>query len=65
MCNKSLLLYDSVFKNDQGIIMFQKIAPLLVLALFAVGVYFMLQGMQGAMDMADPEKTKVKEETKK
>ncbi len=45
--------------------MFQKLAPLIVLALFAVGVYFMLQGMQGAMDMADPEKMKVKEETKK
>ena len=45
--------------------MLQKIAPLLVLAMFAVGVYFMLQGMQGAMDMADPEKMKAKEEVKK
>ena len=45
--------------------MFQKIAPLLVLAFFAIGVYFMLQGMQGAMDMADPEKVKAKEEMKK
>jgi len=45
--------------------MFQKIAPLIVLALFAVGVYFMLQGMQGAMDMADHEKIKAKEETTK
>ncbi len=45
--------------------MFQKLAPLIVLVLFAVGVYFMLQGMQGAMDMADPEKVKVKEETRK
>ena len=45
--------------------MFQKLAPLLVLAFFAVGVYFMLQGMQGAMDMADPEKIKAKEEVKK
>ena len=44
--------------------MFQKLAPLIVLALFAVGVYFMLQGMQGAMDMADPEKMKAKEEIK-
>ena len=45
--------------------MFQKLAPLIVLVLFAVGVYFMLQGMQGAMDMADPEKIKAKEEIKK
>jgi hypothetical protein len=45
--------------------MFQKLAPLIVLAMFAIGVYFMLQGMQGAMDMADPEKAKAKEETKK
>ena len=45
--------------------MFQKLAPLIVLALFAIGVYFMLQGMQGAMDMADPEKVKAQEEIKK
>ncbi len=45
--------------------MFQKLAPLIVLALFAIGVYFMLQGMQGAMDMAEPGKVKAKEETKK
>ena len=43
--------------------MFQKIAPLIVLAMFAIGVYFMLQGMQGAIDMANPEK--VKEEVNK
>ncbi len=45
--------------------MFQKLAPLIVLVLFAIGVYFMLQGMQSAMDMADPEKMKAKEEVKK
>ncbi len=45
--------------------MFQKLAPLIVLALFAIGVYFMLQGMQGAMDMADPKKMKAKEEATK
>ena len=45
--------------------MFQKFAPLIVLALFATGVYFMLQGMQGAMDMADHKKVKAKEEIKK
>ncbi len=42
--------------------MFQKYAPLIVLALFAAGVYFMLQGMQGAMDMADHKKVKAKQE---
>jgi len=44
--------------------MFQKYAPLIVLALFAAGVYFMLQGMQGAMDMADHQKVKAKQEQK-
>ena len=58
-------IYSIILKNNEGNSMFQKIAPLIVLALFAVGVYFMLQGMQGAMDMADPEKMKAKEETKK
>lgn len=45
--------------------MFQKLAPLIVLALFAVGVYFMIQGMQGAMDMADHNKPKSTETTTK
>lgn len=58
-------IYCIILKNNQGNIMFQKIAPLIVLALFAIGVYFMIQGMQGAMDMADPEKIKAKEEIKK
>ena len=58
-------IYSIILKNNQGNIMFQKLAPLIVLALFAIGVYFMLQGMQGAMDMADPEKVKAKEEIKK
>ena len=44
--------------------MFQKYAPLIVLALFAVGVYFMIQGMKGAISMADPEKTKTQVEAK-
>jgi len=45
--------------------MFQKIAPLIVLALFAVGVYFMIGGMQNAMDMADHKKVKAKQEQSK
>jgi len=42
--------------------MFQKIAPLIVLAMFAIGAYFMVQGMKNATEMAIPKKVK---ETKK
>jgi preprotein translocase subunit SecF len=45
--------------------MFQKFAPLIVLALFAGGVYFMMQGMNNAIDMADHTKVKAKQEQKK
>jgi len=38
--------------------MFQKIAPLIVLALFAIGAYFMVKGMHHATKMADPQKAK-------
>ena len=44
--------------------MLQKFAPLIVLAMFAIGVYFMLQGMQGAIDMADPKKAQKSEVAK-
>jgi len=44
--------------------MFQKIAPLIVLALFAIGVYFIMQGMNNAIGMADPKKAKVVKEAK-
>jgi len=40
--------------------MFQKLAPLIVLALFVTGMYFMLQGMDNAVEM-----TKTKKEIKK
>jgi len=36
--------------------MFQKLAPLLILALFAVGVYFMIEGMNNAVQMGKPKK---------
>jgi len=36
--------------------MFQKLAPLIVLAMFAVGAYFMVQGMKNATSMATPKK---------
>ncbi len=57
--------YSIILKIIKGNRMFQKYAPLIVLALFAVGVYFMVQGMKGAIDMADHEKIKTQEEVKK
>lgn len=35
--------------------MFQKFAPLIVLAMFAVGAYLMIQGMKNATNMAQPK----------
>jgi len=32
--------------------MFQKYAPLIILALFAIGTYFMLQGMDSALALS-------------
>jgi len=32
--------------------MFQKFAPLIILAMFAVGMYLMIQGMDNATNMA-------------
>jgi len=40
--------------------MLKKLTPLIVLALFALGAYFMMQGMDNAVDM-----TKAKKEIKK
>jgi len=37
--------------------MFQKIAPLIVLAMFAIGAYFMIQGMHNATQMAKGKDT--------
>jgi preprotein translocase subunit YajC len=41
-------------------IMFQKLTPLIILGLFVVAMYFMMQGTQKALHM-----TKVKHEIKK
>jgi len=38
--------------------MFQKLAPLLVLALFVTGMYFMIQGMDNAVELAKPKTEK-------
>ena len=40
--------------------MLKKLTPLIVLALFAIGAYFMMQGMDNAVEM-----TKAKKEIKK
>ena len=37
--------------------MFQKLAPLIILAMFAVGAYFMVMGMEKASDMAKTGKS--------
>jgi hypothetical protein len=36
------------------ITMFQKLAPLIVLALFVAGMYFMLKGMDNAVKLTKP-----------
>jgi len=36
--------------------MFQKLAPLIILAMFAIGAYFMVQGMHSATHMAKSKK---------
>jgi len=36
--------------------MFQKLAPLIVLALFVTGMYFMIQGMDNAVEMTKTKK---------
>ena len=36
--------------------MFQKLAPLIVLALFITGMYFMLQGMDDAVELTKTKK---------
>jgi len=45
--------------------MFQKLAPLIVLAIFAGAVYFMMKGMNNAIDMTDHKKVKAKQEQKR
>ncbi len=42
--------------------MFQKYAPLIILAMFAIATYFMVQGMHNAKAMATP---KAKQEVSK
>lgn len=40
--------------------MFQKLAPLIVLGLFVTGMYFMLKGMDNAVEISKPTAKKEK-----
>lgn len=41
--------------------MLKKLIPLLILALFAIGAYFMKMGMDNAVNMANPKKVQKSE----
>jgi len=41
-------------------IILKKFTPLIVLTMFAIGVYFMIQGMKNATNMANPQNTEAK-----
>jgi hypothetical protein len=43
-----------------GANMFKKLTPLIILAMFIVGTYFMIQGMNKATALAHPQKTEKK-----
>ncbi|MCB4758498.1 MAG: hypothetical protein LGB02_03940 [Sulfurovum sp.] len=43
--------------------MLQKIAPLIILAMFVVGAYFMVQGMHSATQLAKPKNSENKKTT--
>jgi len=42
--------------------MFQKIAPLIILALFLIGTIFIIQGLERASKMAHPQAQKLNKE---
>jgi len=42
----------------------KKLTPLIVLAIFVIGGYFIKIGMDNAVDMSKPKKVKVEEESK-
>ena len=35
--------------------MWQKLTPIIILILFAIGAYFMIEGMNSALDMSKPQ----------
>ncbi len=44
--------------------MLKKIAPLIILVLFIIGSYFIIQGLNKATDMTRPQTTSQKKESK-
>jgi hypothetical protein len=46
------MIYPKTRRNS----MFQKLAPLIILVLFAIGAYYMKKGMDNAIHMAKPKK---------
>jgi len=48
----------------EGTFMLKKFTPLIILSFFAIGVYFMMKGMNNAIDMANPKKAKALQEAK-
>ncbi len=44
--------------------MFQKLTPLIVLAMFAAGAYFMVKGMHHATKLANPKKSQTLKKVK-
>ena len=45
-----------VYSLKQGPEMLKKLTPIIILALFTLGAYFMIQGMDKAVDMTQPKK---------
>ncbi|MDD2400385.1 MAG: hypothetical protein PHR75_07270 [Sulfurovum sp.] len=40
--------------------MLKKLTPIIILILFAIGTYFMIQGMKNAVKMTEPKKVEEK-----
>jgi UDP-N-acetylmuramyl pentapeptide phosphotransferase/UDP-N-acetylglucosamine-1-phosphate transferase len=40
--------------DKRSLLMFEKFTPLIILAMFAIGAYFMIMGMENATNMANP-----------
>jgi hypothetical protein len=57
-CSQRNFGYNAI--SDIGVNMFKKLTPLIILAMFIVGTYFMIQGMNKATALAHPQKTEKK-----
>jgi len=47
--------YHYINKSKKGYTMLKKMTPLIVLALFAIGAYFMVKGMDNAVKLSKPQ----------